>query len=74
LNTPPIGWSAHSPGPSRPFPCSLAHRLPAALQGACDEVEPLLAPSGRVFLEKLRLWVVSNTAKTAARLAGAPKS
>lgn len=52
----------------------LAHRLPAALQGACDEVEPLLAPSGRVFLEKLRLWVVSNTAKTAARLAGAPKS
>lgn len=41
----------------------LAQRLPAALQGACDEVEPLLAPSGRVFLEKLRLWVVSNTAK-----------
>ena len=48
----------------------LARQLPAALQGACDELAPLLAPSGRVFLEKLRLWVVSNTAKTAERIAG----
>ncbi|MGS5088099.1 HipA domain-containing protein [Hydrogenophaga sp. A37] len=47
----------------------LARQLPAALHAACDELAPLLAPSGRVFLEKLRLWVVSNTAKTAARLA-----
>ena len=48
----------------------LARQLPAALQGACDELAPLLAPSGRVFLEKLRLWVLSNTARTAARMAG----
>lgn len=47
----------------------LARQLPAALQGACDELDPLLAPSGRVFLEKLRLWVVSNTAKAVVRIA-----
>lgn len=46
----------------------LARQLPAALQESCDELAHLLAPSGRVFLEKLRLWVVSNTAKTAMRL------
>lgn len=46
----------------------LARVLPGALQGACDQVQPLLNPSGRVFLEKLRLWVLSNTTKTAARI------
>lgn len=49
----------------------LARQLPAALQGVCDELAPLLAPGGCVFLEKLRLWVVSNTVKTVTRLAGA---
>ena len=46
----------------------LARVLPDALQGACDTVEPLLHSGGRVFLEKLRLWVLANTAKTAMRL------
>lgn len=46
----------------------LGDRLPTALQAACDEVSPLLAPGGRVFLDKLRLWVLSNTAKTVARI------
>jgi serine/threonine-protein kinase HipA len=48
----------------------LARQLPLALQGACDELAHMLAPGGRVFLEKLRLWVLSNTVKTAARVAG----
>ena len=46
----------------------LASVLPGALQGACDAVEPLLHPGGCVFLDKLRLWVLANTTKTAARL------
>lgn len=50
----------------------LARQLLAALQGACDELVPLLSPGGRVFLEKLRRWVASNTAKTAARVTGNP--
>lgn len=47
----------------------LARQLPAARQGACDELAPLLTPSGRVFLEKLRLWVASNTAKAVVCIA-----
>lgn len=50
----------------------LGDRLPAALQAACDELAPLLAPGGRVFLDKLRLWVLSNTAKTVTRISGSP--
>lgn len=49
----------------------LADRLPAALHAACDDVTPLVAPGGQAFLEKLRQWVLSNTAKTAARMASA---
>lgn len=50
----------------------LARKLPAAVQAACDEVMPHLKPSGRVFVGKLLLWVVSTTEKTARRIAGLP--
>ena len=50
----------------------LARKLPAAVQAACDEVMPHLKPSGRVFVGKLLLWVISTTEKTARRIAGLP--
>jgi len=47
---------------------SLAERLPAALDEAFADIQQTLSPGGRVFAEKLVMWVKSSTKKTARRL------
>lgn len=46
----------------------LAARLPAALEQAVQMLLPQLTPSGKTFVERLRLNVLATTKKTVARI------
>ena len=49
---------------------ALAKNLPAALEEAIAETLPSLAPGATTLANRLREFVLSTTAKTAARIAG----
>lgn len=47
----------------------LAHTMPAAIDAATAAVLPLLTPGAKALAQRLKKFVVSNTAKTARRIA-----